>query len=267
MRNSYLQIVVILIGVVSFTLVNPQFTLAQKSANPPMEGFDLEGSDKSAIEIADRVMQELGGRKNWDNTRYVTWKFFGRRMHVWDKWTGDIRVEAGDRVTLMNIHSRKGKVWEKSVEITNPDSLAKRLDQGMSAWINDSYWVFMPYKLKDSGVTLTYNGEGKTEDGREAHMLQLTFKNVGKTPQNKYDVCVDKETYMVTQWSYYRDASDKEPRFTMPWKNWQKMDNIMLSDDRGGRKHSDIAVFAKLPKSVFESPNPVDMMSFIKEGE
>lgn len=267
MRKSCFQFVVIFVGVLALSIFFPQLSLAQESHNPPMEGFDLEGSDKEAIEIADRVMKKLGGRKNWDNTRYVTWKFFGRRMHVWDKWTGDVRVESRDRVLLMNIHTMKGKVWEKGDEITNPDTLAKRLDWGLAVWINDSYWVCMPYKLKDSGVTLKYMGDGKTEDGREAHLLQLTFKDVGKTPQNKYEVCVDKETYLVTQWSYFRNAADKEPRFTRPWQNWKKYGNIMLADDHGRSKHTDVAVFDELPKSVFESSNPVDIMSFFKKGE
>ena len=42
-----------------------------QSANPHAEGFDLEGSDAKAIEIADAVMEKMGGRENWDNTRYL----------------------------------------------------------------------------------------------------------------------------------------------------------------------------------------------------
>ena len=115
--------------------------------------------------IADEVMQKLGGRKNWDNTRYITWKFFGRRFHVWDKRSGDIRVESGNRTVLMNINTKEGRVWEDGTEVTHPDSLAKRLDRGYRAWINDSYWLVMPYKLKDSGDTLKYVVERETERG------------------------------------------------------------------------------------------------------
>ena len=56
---------------------------AQQDSNPAAEGFDAAGSDAKAITVADEVMEKMGGRANWDNTRYVTWKFFGRRMHVW----------------------------------------------------------------------------------------------------------------------------------------------------------------------------------------
>ena len=45
----------------------------------------------------------MGGRKNWDDTRYITWRFIGFRLHVWDKWTGDLRFEQGEMTVLMNI--------------------------------------------------------------------------------------------------------------------------------------------------------------------
>jgi hypothetical protein len=245
----------------------PVFTthaFAQESENPPMPGFDLAGSDQKAIAIADKVMQKLGGRKNWDKTRYVTWKSFGRRLHVWDKWTGNIRFEGRDMVVLMNLNSKKGRAWKNGEEITHPDSLEKALDSVESAWINDSYWVFMPYKLKDTGVTLKYAGEGEMESGQAADILTLTFRDVGRTPNNMYKVYVDKETGLVGQWDYYTNAADPEPRFKGVWANWQPHGQIMLSDDRGRSKHTDLAVFDELPASVFESPEPVDMMALVK---
>ena len=237
---------------------------APGAENPPAAGFNAAGSDARAVEIADAVMRKMGGRENWDRTRHLTWRFFGRRLHVWDRWTGDVRFEEADRVTLMNVHRRQGRVWQGGEEVAEPDSLKKYLDRGYRAWINDSYWLVMPYKLKDSGVTLTYSGEGKTENGRDARILTLTFDSVGVTPQNKYDVYVDRERMLVEQWAFYRNASDPEPRFVGPWTDWQPHGRIMLSANRGRASHTDVAVFDDLPRSVFESPEPVDMTAFEK---
>ena len=85
------------------------FGCAGGEGNPPLEGFDLAGSDAQAVAVADRVMERLGGRRNWDNTRYLTWRFFGSRRHVWDKWTGDIRIESAEYLVLMNVHSQEGR--------------------------------------------------------------------------------------------------------------------------------------------------------------
>lgn len=224
--------------------------------NPPAPGFNLASSDAKAITIADEVMAKLGGRESWDKTRYVTWRFFGRRLHVWDKWTGEARVESRDLTVVLNVNTKRGRAWKAGQEITHPDSLKKELEKGYAAWVNDSYWVFMPYKLKDSGVTLKYHGEGKMADSSVADILELTFASVGLTPQNKYLVYVDKTTRLVGQWDYFENAADATPRMTSPWKNWQKFGNIWLSDDRGRGKHSDLAVFDTLPAAVFQSPEP-----------
>ncbi|MGH7491824.1 MAG: hypothetical protein ACREOO_05470 [bacterium] len=230
----------------------------QNSGNPPAPGFNLAGSDARAIAIADEVMEKMGGRQNWDNTHYLKWRFFGRRLHVWDKWTGDIRVEHQDQVILMNLNTHKGRAWKAGVEVTHADSLAPLLQFGYEAWINDSYWVFMPYKLKDSGVTLKYVGEGQMADSSAAEILELTFAGVGVTPENKYLVYVDKKTRLVGQWDYFEKASDEKPRISSPWTNWQRHGKILLSDGRGRGKHTEIAVFDQLPVPVFKDPAPVD---------
>jgi len=224
--------------------------------NPAAPGFDAAGSDRRAIELADRVMERLGGRAAWEDTRYLTWRFFGGRRHVWDKWTGNHRFEADELTVLSNINDAVGRAWEAGVEVTDADTLAARLDKAQRAWINDSYWLVMPYKLKDSGVALSYVGEGMTEDGLPANILEMTFRHVGRTPQNRYQIWVDIDNSLVRQWSFYASAEDEEPKFVMPWANWQPYGEIWLNDDFSGRRHSSVAVYEELPEVVFTSPAP-----------
>jgi hypothetical protein len=226
------------------------------AANPPAPGFDAEGSDARAIELADKAM---GGRAAWDRTRYITWRFFGGRLHVWDKWTGNHRFEEDDLVVLHNIHTHEGRAWRAGEPVVDADTLAARLDRAHAAWINDAYWLVMPYKLKDSGVTLTYVEEGMTEEGLPAHIVELTFRDVGRTPQNRYRVWLDIHTGLASQWSFYRNAADEEPAFVMPWANWQPYGGILLNDDFGRRRHSAIAVFDDLPESVFTDPGEISL--------
>ena len=95
----------------------------QSDDNPAAAGFNLEGSDAQAVQLADAVMERMGGRQAWDETRHVVWKFFGRRKHVWDKHTGNIRVEGVNRksgkayVILMNLHSKEGRAWRQDREV------------------------------------------------------------------------------------------------------------------------------------------------------
>ena len=50
-------------------------------------------SDQQSIDIANATHASMGGEKAWNSTRYVSWKYFGGRLHVCDKWTGNHRME------------------------------------------------------------------------------------------------------------------------------------------------------------------------------
>ena len=218
--------------------------------NPPAEGFDLSNSDAKAIAIADEVMEAMGGRQNYDQTRFIKFNFFGSRIHTWDKWTGDIRIDylKEDKKLLMNIHSMEGKAMLGDTLIDkNHPRIGKLTKAGKAHWINDAYWLVMPFKLKDSGVTLKYVGQDMTQVGGKADVLAMTFKNVGVTPDNKYLVYVDKQSRLVTQWDFYTNATDAEPRFQIPWEGYAQHGLIKLSGGRGKYALTDIAVLEALP--------------------
>ena len=237
---------ILLLAIALFSFACEQKTNTEnvvQELNPAAEGFDDKNSDLKAIAIADEVMEAMGGRKAYDETRYLSWNFFGSRKHWWDKETGDIRIESqrDDFKAKMNIHSMKGEIYKDGKMMTEPDSLSKYLTRAKNMWINDSYWLVMPFKLKDSGVTLNYLGEEKS-DSLQADILELRFRGVGVTPENKYWVYVDKKNRLVNQWSFFNTAKDSVPRFVMPWKDYNSYGGIKLSGDRGRPKLSDISV-------------------------
>jgi hypothetical protein len=214
--------------------------------NPAAEGFDLANSDPAAVELADSIMKAMGGWENWNNTRFISWNFFDNRNLVWDKKEERARIESlKDSITyLINLKTVTGQVWVKGQPITERDSLNKMLQRAKSIWINDSYWLVMPFKLKDSGVTLKYLGEDTLKTGGRCNVLQLTFNNVGDTPQNKYHVYVDLADNLVKQWAYYSNVSQDSANFIRPWDNYKKYGNILLSADRsdgGGPKNVSVA--------------------------
>ena len=221
--------------------------------NYPAEGFDVEGSDPLAIVLADKAMEAMGGRKAWDETRYLSWNFFNARTLVWDKWKGDVRIDflKEDLKIIVNIHDLKGKVMKGGQELTNTDSLTKYLTKGKDVWINDSYWLVMPFNLKDSGVTLSYLKEDTTLTGKQAHILELVFKDVGVTPENYYEVWIDPETNLVCQWAFYRTHAEPEANFVLPWEDYKQYGKILLSGNRGKREVTDIKVLESIPENTF----------------
>ena len=228
---------------------------APMEVNPAAEGFNPD-SDEKAIAIADEVMEAMGGRKSWDDTRYLSWNFFGVRTLLWDKQTGDVRIDFlnRDHQIMVNEKTMEGSVWKEGEKMENQDSVAFYLERGKNIWINDSYWLVMPFKLKDSGVLLTYVGKDSTEAGEAAEVIRLTFEGVGKTPENAYNVWVSEKDDLVKQWAWYINASDTVARFTRPWDNYQQMGGIMLSEERGDRDLSDVKVLESVPNGIFEDP-------------
>jgi hypothetical protein len=216
----------------------------------------LANSDPAAVELADSIMEAMGGWENWNNTRFISWNFFGRRDLIWDKKQERVRIESpDDSITyLVNLSPLTGKVWVKGQELPPGDSLNNMLKRGKSIWINDSYWLVMPFKLKDSGVTLKYLGEDTLQTGLPCNVLQLTFENVGDTPQNKYQIYVDLADNLVKQWAYYSDANQDSANFVRPWDNYKKYGNILLSADRsddGGPKN--VKVQDTINEKIFTS--------------
>lgn len=218
---------------------------------------DEPDSDHKAIEIANQVIEACGGQANWDSTRYVTWRNFGKRLQVWDKWTGDIRVENMITLVLMNVNTGKGRAWKYGKEITDPNDLQRALDFGYEAWAYDSYDVFLPFMLRNKGVILKYIGEGEVNDS-PVDILEVTFDHVGPTPDALYHLHIDKKSRLLVQWDYYMDVGDEHPRFKLPWLNYKKYGKILLSADRGKKQHTGLGVFDELPVSILTSPERIN---------
>ncbi len=234
-------------------------TVENLNTNPPAEGFDAAGSDPRAVAIADSVMVHHGGRKAYDDARYISWNFFGARNLVWDKQDDRVRIEMPSQniVYLLDYSGGSedltGAVQKNGEEMTNPDSLKLYLQSANSMFINDSYWLVQPFKLKDSGVTLKYIGEeNDPEKSRPSEVIELTFKEVGDTPGNRYRLFVDKENYHINTWQFFRSADDEQPSMSTPFNGYKEYDGLMLSGDRGGRfQLGDISVSNKMDDTVF----------------
>lgn len=233
---------------------NESSTTAEKEINPAATGFNAANSDAKAIAIADKVMEAMGGRAAWDETRLLTWTFFGRRTLTWDKHTGDVSIQIPETALDIRLNVQDtlmGQVLKGGENIgANKDTLSKYLAQGRSIWINDSYWLVMPFKLKDSGVTLNYIGQDTTQTGGSSEVLSLTFEGVGNTPENKYHVYVDAADYLIKQWDFFQTAQDSSARFSTPWADYEQHGTILLSGNRGRAQLSDIAVYNEIPDSI-----------------
>ncbi len=228
-----------------------------------------EKRDPKAVQLAEKSLEAMGGQQAWDDTRFIRFNFFGFRLHHWDRHTGHHRLEGKSRegdsyVVLHNVNSREGRVWVNGEE-ADGETKAEWLERAYGAWINDTYWLVMPYKLTDPGVNLEYDGS-EDLDGITFDKLKLTFESVGLTPGDTYWAYINRESGLMERWAYFLQDWEEDREAThWQWLDWQRHGKIMLSskrlnpDPENGRETmlSELAVLDHLPESVFTSPEPV----------
>jgi hypothetical protein len=190
-----------------------------------------------AEQIAGQVMDALGGQRAWDALPGLRWSFGvsqndtirSERRHSWNKQTGQHRVEgvnrAGQKFVIFHAvgDTTQGRAWVDGVAIEG-DSLHKLVKRAEALWINDTYWMLMPYKLRDPGVTLTWAGD-TTIDQHTFDRLALSFANVGMTPGDQYWVWVDRLDRRVKRWDMVLEG-DVPPPATYTWEDWAQTDGL-----------------------------------------
>jgi hypothetical protein len=257
MKISALPVCLFLILLISFCKSDRE----PETASSVSAVFDPTGSDPEAIWVAEDAIAASGGAEAWANTPIIKWNFFGRRWLLWDKANGKVRIEnvANDTRMILDLHTKNGKLFKDGKEWTDPDTLKKYMEIAFRTWTNDSYWLAMPFKMKDPGVSLHYLREDTTLSGIGCDVISLTFDSVGVTPNNKYEVWVGKNSSLVAQWAYYPNATDSVPSILCPWDGYVKYGDIFLSGDRGEKRQlTGIKVYETLPASLFENFEPVD---------
>jgi hypothetical protein len=233
----------------------------------PGQASETAPTDPKALEVADQMTAALGGKEAWEATRFLHFGFAGRREHWWDKHTGRYRLEGTTKenepyVVLMDLDTKEGRAWLKGEEARG-EKLKELLDNAWGAWVNDTYWLLMPYKLRDPGVVLKYAGE-ETVDGAVYDKLALSFHQVGLTPGDRYWAYVNRATHVMDRWAYILESMDPQgPPTVWAWQGWTRHGGILLAPERAqvgaDRKLSlePLEVPATLADSIFNDPQPL----------
>ena len=237
-------------------------------AEGPAPAAPPRASDPSALGAADRVMAALGGRQRWDDLHGLRWTFGSAvgdtvrstRRHAWDKWTGWDRIEGTDRagrriLVIVSLNDRAGRAWVDGVAAEG-DSHEKLLKLGRSLWVNDSYWLLMPYKLRDPGVTLADAGEAVV-DGAPCDKIALSFAEVGDTPGDRYWVYVRRRDDRIVRWDMVLEGREPPPR-SYTCEGWVEHSGMWFaSDHRDGRVNvftRDVEVVTAFSPAEFTGP-------------
>lgn len=187
-------------------------------------------------------MLNMGGRSALTQHRYMRFDFvvkreskeIARHAHLWDQQTGRYRITGltsdGLQYDIMysDINEKMGAVWIQDTLIEDARRMAY-LEYGYGRFINDTYWLLMPWKLLDQGVHL--KAEGQVVDSNSAvtwDVLHVSFDSVGLTPGDQYWAYINPKTGFMERWKYKLQGSGKSGDFL--WSDWKSYDGVWLCD-------------------------------------
>ena len=220
-------------------------------------------SQPRAVEVAERMMDAMGGVEALEKLRLLRFDFVVTRegeqvvayQHWWDRTTGRYRVEGVARDgspfrVLLDLESRDGSVWVGADRLEGDDAKSY-LERAYGRYINDTYWLLMPWKWLDPGVHLTYERE-EVLDGRVFDVVGLRFDTgIGLTSGDRYWGWVARDTNLMERWGYVLQEEDGSPGSGEPtvwlWEDWEEIAEGVKDVARNRIKSGDGSAPSRFP--------------------
>jgi hypothetical protein len=218
--------------------------------------FDVSKSEPKAVEIADQVLNAVGGQANWDKAKEILWtqgyimdgKLQDVAGHAWDRWNGRHRFTRyfGDGGRAVAMYELYGDVafgyteTEKFGKVTQmKEDRDKAIAEARRRFNNDSYMLLLPFKLKDPGVKLAYSTELPELDATTADapmkydVIKISFdEGVGPAAGDTWYLSVDKASKMPAWIEHVAAGKPDNQRGGWRLENWQEAGGLKFATRR-----------------------------------
>lgn len=206
-----------------------------------------DAKEPDGMAMATDTVNAMGGMDAWKNVKAIRFDFRVEPQgaeaksvkHLWDRAHNRDHVEQMKdgklKVAWLDLGTKTGAAWEDGKKLEG-DALKQAMDWGYSRWVNDSYWLIMPFKWMDKGVNLKKEAD---QDGM--NVLHISFNQVGLTPGDQYWVFLNPKTHMMERWKFVLEGKEHDIG-TFNWKEWSdfgaiKLSKVKESDDGKLRIH------------------------------
>jgi plastocyanin len=181
-----------------------------------------DSADKGQ-QLATDLWKASGG-ENWAKVKEVHFTFVveseGKPLfsaqHVWNVPAGTDEVKWKDK---------DGKDHQVTANLAAPADGERK--GAYARWVNDSYWLLAPLKIRDRGVKVEAGGP-KDLKGVSCETVRLKFDKVGLTPTDQYVFYVDPKTKLPLAWDYI-PASGTGMQAT--WEKFQSFGGLNLATE------------------------------------
>jgi hypothetical protein len=188
----------------------------------PARGAE-ESADKGQ-QLATDLWKASGG-ENWSKVKEVHFTFIvesdgkpvANVQHVWNVSANTDEVKWKDK---------QGNDHQATANLVTPASDGDG-KTAYARWVNDSYWLLAPLKIRDRGVKVEAGG-AKELKGATYETLRLSFEQVGMTPTDQYILYLDPKTKLVHAWDYIPKTGEG---LQATWEKYQTVGGLNLATE------------------------------------
>lgn len=222
-----------------------------------------------------QLTDAMGGQETWDKLSYLRFDFvvvkdgkeIARFQHWWDKMHGRCRVEGPDDqgrivAACFSLATKKGKTFTDGLLDTDSTNIANIIENGYERWVNDTFWIILPFKLHDNGVRIKHARTQEGSNGQTYDVLELwCMPDVGPTGEDHYWLFVNQKTHLIDRWEMVLAGQEPPPSGTT-WESWTSIGPLQLSlarrfDERPVMvRFENVATPQTMDESVFTNSRP-----------
>jgi hypothetical protein len=178
--------------------------------------FAAESTDSNLV----TDVWKASGGENWSKVKEVRFTFevesdgkiVSSAKHNWNVAAGTDDVQWKDKHATADLKS--------PAKDGDANTAYKR-------WVNDSYWLLAPLKIRDPEVTAQPAGP-KDFNGTQCDTIRLSFGQVGLTPTDQYVMYVDPQTKLLRGWDY---IPKEGTGLQATWENYQTFGGLKLATE------------------------------------
>lgn len=168
---------------------------------------------------------KASGGDNWSKIKEIDFSFVveqeGKQLFgAQHRWNVAAMTDA------VKWKDKEGKDHDVTANLSKPASDGEE-KTAFARWVNDSYWLLAPLKIRDQGVKVEAGGP-KDLSGIQVETINLSFENVGLTPTDRYVLYIDPQTKLPKAWDYIPQTGTG---MQATWEKYQNFGGLVLATE------------------------------------
>lgn len=162
---------------------------------------------QEAEQLADEMLKALN-KPAFDSLAMIKFTYPGNHRYEWNKKDNKVRVQWEGNDVFLDLN-------------LSPENFSSLEYQGYEYFLNDSFWMIAPFKVRDDGVV---RSTVEVEDGRG---LLVTYTSGGVTPGDSYLWIIDDKGFPIA-WKLWTSNVPLDG-LKIGWGGWVEKGGVWFS--------------------------------------